>query len=470
MKPIKKDILEYLSEYAMDKPEEVFLFNEEYGYTVAELLETVLQVSDRLFTAGVCIGDAVGLCGTRTIEAVAFFLALQKLGAVAVMCDPHERAEQYVKNTGAPLRIAHCIDFVDGGWQLDGVPFPFSKSTPVSRGQIHCYGSVQSPALVIFTSGSTGRTKGVVLSQYNYVNHMRNLYPIGGHEEGDSAIQMLPIFHIFGLTQIIDGIVSRCPLFFPKEVTPDYVCASIEKYGFTRFGFVPSFALKMAEAKIKSGYNTDSLKIAVLAGAPSTREQFKFIEETLTMRIVPVYGMSEIPGISGAAPDEPADDRASSVGKIMEMNEVRIEDDSEITVKGPGLFLGYVGEAPTDQNAFFHTGDLGYLDEKGFLHITGRKKDIIIRNGNNISVREIEQKLLSLPFIANAAVVGVADPDCGEVPVAMVVLQDGAAYHEAAVKSALNKLEMPREIRVVKDLPLNPAGKIDKQKIKELFL
>ena len=145
------------------------------------------------------------------------------------------------------------------------------------------------------------------------------------------------------------------------------------------------------------------------------------------------------------------------------------EEDGEITVKGPALFLGYFGEAPVDRNAFFPTGDLGYLDEKGFLHITGRKKDIIIRNGNNISSRAIEQKLLSLPFIANAAVVGVTDPDCGEVPVAMVVVREGETYDRAAVAAVLSKPEMPREVRMVNDLPLNATGKIDKQKIKELF-
>lgn len=469
MEPIRKDILEYLNEYATDSPDEVFLYNEEYGYTTAELLETVLQVSDRLFAGGVCLGSAVGLSGTRTIEAIILFLAIQKLGAVAILCDPREKTKQYLKSTKTLLKIRHGIDFVDGEWYFDGVRFPILKCTPVSRKYVHCAGSVDSPAFVIFTSGSTGQTKGVVLSQYNYINHMRNFHAVGGNEPGDSAIQMLPIFHIFGMTQIIDGIVHRCPLFFPREITPEYVCECVEKYGFTRFGFVPSFALKMAEAKLKNGYNTDSLKVAVLAGAPSTREQFNFIEETLTMKIVPVYGMSELPGISGAAPTEAAEDRAGSVGKILPMTEVKIEEDGEITVKGPALFLGYFGEAPVDRNAFFPTGDLGYLDEKGFLHITGRKKDIIIRNGNNISSRAIEQKLLSLPFIANAAVVGVTDPDCGEVPVAMVVVREGETYDRAAVAAVLSKPEMPREVRMVNDLPLNATGKIDKQKIKELF-
>ena len=92
------------------------------------------------------------------------------------------------------------------------------------------------PALVIFTSGSMGQTKGVILSGYNYVNHMRNFYAVGGHEEGDSAIQTLPIFHIFGLTQVIDGVIHRCPIYFPDEITPEAVCRCIGKYRLSSSG------------------------------------------------------------------------------------------------------------------------------------------------------------------------------------------------------------------------------------------
>ena len=415
MEPIKKDILEYLSEYAAEKPDEVFLFDERDHYTTAELLETVRLTAGRLSAGGVRCGEYVGLAGTRTMEAIVLFLALQQLGAVAVLCDPHQTVADYIRSTRAAVTLRHTLDFTAEGWLLDDQPFRIEKAKVSGTPRpLCCEGDYTAPAYVIFTSGSTGQTKGVVLSQYNYINHQRNFSVIGGYLEHDTAIQMLPIFHIFGLAQVVDVLLHHCPLYFPDEVTPESILQGIEKYGITRFAFVPTFAVKVAEVKREKGYNTDSLKAVVLAGAPSTREQFNFVEETLGIDIVPCYGMSECPGISGAGPEIPADKRASSVGKILPMTEVTIADDGEICVKGPGLFLGYAGEPPVDRNDFFPTGDLGYLDAEGFLHITGRKKDIIIRNGNNLSAAAIERKLLSLPFIHSAAVVGVADAACGQ--------------------------------------------------------
>ena len=470
MHPIKKDILEYLSEYAAARPEEPYLFSEEEGYTSAETLETVRKTAERLAVLGVKAEDYVGLAGTRTIEAVLLFLTLQKLGAVAVMCDPRQDAVSYVKETGAPLTLDHAIDFGDGGWLFDGQPFPILRAEAGETVEaLTCDGDFYKPGFIIFTSGSTGQTKGVIHTPDSYINHMRNYYVAGGYEAGDKSIMLLPVFHIFGVTQILDSVLRQFAIYFPAEITLDSICHGIDRYGLTRLGFVPSLALAMAKAKAEKGYRIDTMRVGVMAGAPSTREQFNYIEESLGLKLLPAYGMSECPGISGAGPQEPADKRASSVGKILPMTQVKIADDGEITIRSAGLFYGYVGEEPVDRSQFFPTGDLGYLDEEGFLHITGRKKDIIIRNGNNLSAAAIERKLLSLPFIATAAVVGVTDPVCGEIPAALVTLKNGASYDEAAVASVLNKLEMPREIRVVDSLPLNSVGKIDKQGIKELF-
>ena len=468
MTPVEKSIFSYLRDYAEAQPNDLFLHGEEGGYTVKELYYASLSAAKALSERGVARGQHIGLAGTRTIEAIILFLALQYLGAVTVLCDPHTDARTCIEQSGVPLIPDHTIDYTSGGWLVDGKPFRILKADDAGLVDAE-KPDVYAPAVIIFTSGSTGKNKGVIHSQYSLVNHQRNFHVVGGNEPGDSAIQMLPIFHIFGLTQILDGIMHRCPLFFPKEVTPEGVCAGVEKYGFTRFGFVPSFALGMANAKKEKCYNTDTLKIAVLAGAPSTREQFNFIQDTLGMKIVPCYGMSECPGISGGAPTESDEDRASSVGKILPLTEVQIEDDGEICVRAPSLCIGYVGEKPLDRNAFFPTGDLGYLDDKGFLHITGRKKDIIIRNGNNLSAAALENKLLALPFVESAAVVGLNDAKCGEVPAAAITLKRGCAYDEKQLRAAFNALEMPTAVRVLEKMPLNAAGKINKQKVKELF-
>jgi len=234
-------------------------------------------------------------------------------------------------------------------------------------------------------------------------------------------------------------------------------------------GLVPTFGLALVKAKQENNYDTSSMAISVLGGAPSSKEQFLLIQNGLGGKILPAYGMSECIGISEAGPWESDDDRAFSVGKPLPMTEVMLTEEGEIAIKGPSVFYGYVGEEPFDHSKYFHTGDLGRFDEKGFLHIVGRIKEIIIRNGNNISATALEQKLLSLPFVLEAAVVGVEDEVVGEVPAALLVLRDGANYDENEVTSLFNKLEMPKYIKVVDKLPLTSSGKPNKQKIKELF-
>ena len=466
MRPVKWELMHLLESYARACPERSALYSETERYTARELYRKVQAVAAFLQDKGVRQGDFVGISGTRTIKAVIAFFATQYLGAAAVLFDPHAPIAQCREELGVDISLKLALDSTGEGFAISGEAIPFDElSGTIEKPVIDIY----APAVVIFTSGSTGRSKGVMLSQYGYVNHQRNYAPAGGYTDHDSAMQLLPIFHVFGLAQIVDGMLHRCPIFFPKAVTPEYVLRCIEQQGFTRFGFVPSFALMMADVKREKGYNTDSLRTLVLAGAPSTFEQFMYIQQTLGVTVVPAYGMTELAGISGVGPEAPDEKRAGSVGRILPMTRVKIAEDGEITARAPSLFLGYYGEEPINRRKFFHTGDLGYIDEEGYLHVNGRKKDIIIRSGNNLSPLEIEQKLMKLDFIKTAAVVGLADEKSGEVPGAAVVLRKGAVYDEAAVKTVLNKLEMPREIKILDKMPLNVAGKIDKLKIKEMF-
>ena len=466
MRPVKKGIMDLLESYMKACPNEVCFYSETESYTTRELYKKVKAFAAFLREKGVEQGDYIGISATRTIKTVIVFLATQYLGAVAVMFDPHAPIEKCKEELGIDIPLKLALDSTGDGFVLNGEEINFDELCgEIEKPLIDLY----APAVVIFTSGSTGTSKGVLLCQYGYVNHQRNYSVSGGFTVNESAMQLLPLSHVFGLSQIIDAILHHCSSFFPKVVAPEYVLQCIEKYGFTRFGFVPSFALMMADIKREKGYNTDSLRTVILAGAPTTFEQFIYIQDTLGMKIAPAYGMSELAGIAGAGPEEPDEKRAGSVGKVLPLTRVKIEEDGEITVKSPGMFLGYYGEEPINRRKFFHTGDLGYIDEEGFLHITGRKKDIIIRNGNNLSPLDIEGKLLSLPFIKSAAVVGIKDEKCGEIPVAIVVLEKGAEYDEAAVKTVLTKIEMPKEIRILSKMPLNAAGKMDKMKIKEMF-
>lgn len=156
--------------------------------------------------------------------------------------------------------------------------------------------------------------------------------------------------------------------------------------------------------------------------------------------------------------------RRTSVGRVYSMNTVRIAEDGEILVRSPAMAQGAAGE-----DGFWHTGDLGYIDEEGYLRVSGRKKDIIIRNGNNLSALAIEQKLLQMPQVLDACVVGVNDEKEGEVPAAAVVLHAGCRAEDLPFAENMIKPEMPKYWKALAAIPLTATGKPDKQAVRAFF-
>ena len=494
MTPIEKSIFEYFREFAADAAHKRFLFDETRSFTAKQAFDACVILGNRFHSLGMGSGTTVALRCTRSLDTCLIYLALQMLGVTTMMTDSHQNAADFLRQAEARADFTITNEDAFGGisangnWQIAGVG-PLEIPTPGQTQEIRFSTAtdLHAPATVIFTSGSTGKGKGVLLSQYNLINHIRNFSVSGCYRQDDVSAEMLPIHHVFGLAVILMGLVMRYCILFPRAVTVDYAAACIEEHKITRLDGVPSFALALAEHHKATGFRADSLRVGVLGGAPSTKAQFDFIESELGIQLLPVYGQSECIGITGANETQSDIVRSSTVGSFLPMNRGFILDDGgnevpqgvegEICVKGPAVMLGYLNdEAATreaiDSNGILHTGDLGWLDEAGNLHISGRKKDIIIRNGNNISARTIEDALHSLEGIARAAVVGVKHEKWGEVPCALVVRSDPAlSSQEIMDKLAgiLAKNELPAEIRFADALPLTSSGKPDKQKIKSLF-
>ena len=495
MKPIEKSILDYFQEYAAQCPDKRFLFDEGRCYTVAGAYQEAAAIGSRLTAYGVRAGCTVALRCTRALDTCLIYLTLQMMGAVALLTDPHQGVEEFLSaaGTGAEFLItnerAGLGISANGSWEVVGRG-PLETACP-ARGEGHTFPvvkDVHAPATVVFTSGSTGKGKGVVLSQYNLVNHIRNFSVSGCYWETDVSAELLPVHHVFGLAVLLMGLIKRYCIFFPRTVQIQYVGECIESHQITRLDGVPSFALALAEHHRNAGFRADSLRVGVLGGAPSTKAQFDFIEQELGIKLLPVYGQSECIGITGADETQSGSVRSSTVGKFLPMNEGAILDENgaevplgqggEICVKGPAVMLGYLGDEEATLEAIdgegqLHTGDLGWLDEEGNLHISGRKKDIIIRNGNNISARKIEEALHRLEVVSRAAVVGVGHEKWGEAPCALIVLKNGHTVSEEEVIKSLSehleKYEIPEKILFAETIPLTSSGKPDKRKIRNLF-
>ena len=497
MKPVEKTIYEYLCEYSEKDGNKPLLIDENGTYTVKETLCAVDKTIFKLNACGVKRGDYVVLRTTRSIRATILFLALQTLGVVTVLCDPFSTIEEFLKNNNVKREIDFLLsnekcsrqitagdgfelcNFKNGEtWSLDADEFSKNEEITVVK-------ACKETTVIIFTSGSTGVSKGVKLSQYNLINNLVDSYPLGWYLQEDIAMVLVPLHHVFGIALLLGALVNRHALFFPSNTDVDSILTNIEKYKVTRMNGVPTLFYAMASSSKLEEVDISSLRTGFIGGGPWTKEQFAFIEEKLKITLIPVYGMSECIGISCASYQDSFEDRASGTGRFYSMNsgsildekgqDVPVGKEGEICVKGVMLTSGYCEESQTreaiDKNGWFHTGDLGYLDEKGIVHITGRIKDIIIRGGNNLSAQKIENAILSLPYIYAASVVGIADEKYGEVPAAMLVFKPGETRCEEAVIKDLGALlcknELPAVLKIVENIPLTSSGKPDKQTVKK---
>ena len=496
MAGVEKSIFEYFEEYAAERGGDLFLFDEERRYTVEETFREAVAIANCLHEFGVRPGSLAALRCTRSLDAYLIFLALELMGAAAVLTDPHQTAEDFLRETGIPIRADVIITneaaangiSANGDWEVLGhgpleIGYPARKE---ARG-FAVGKDLRTPAAVVFTSGSTGKSKASMLSQEALLQYAEDSVVYPWHHPEDIAIVTLPTNHAFALCLLVAAFVARYALFFPRDMRADYVLECIERYRITRINGVPSYFYLLARAN--ETYNRDlrSLRTGFTAGAPIIPEQHRYIERALRMTLHPLYGMSESISISCTSPLDPAECRAGTVGKfhrdagcILDQNgnELPCGQEGEICVSGPAIMCGYYGDEEAtrqaiDEKGRLHTGDLGYLDENGYLHISGRLKDIIIRNGINLSPAKIEAAIRCVPEVEDAAVVGVRHEILGEAPCALVVLREGCEMTAEELKKQLlfrmAKNEVPVTILFGDEIPLNKVGKPDKQKIKELF-
>ena len=479
----------YLHCLALEKPC-LPLLGDKGGWITAEQAEQFVEAgAGLLYAGGLRPGDRAVVRAGRSVNAVLALLCLQRVGAAAVLIDPRDDPERILSTCLPPLAVSFHLEAGEDSQRPVLLLTRAGESAPlrlplVSSGctPAPACDNPDAPAFYIFTSGSCGQKKAVVLSQGNLVSNLLDSAPLGGYSEDDVALGALPMDHVFGLALLTGAIVLRHRLYLTAATAPEELLQIVAREKITRMNGVPSLYLSMAK-KARPG-EVRSLRAGYIGGAPWTAEQFRHIESALGMTLVPVYGMSECIGISCASHQSPQAERMAGVGPFYPANQGKIlrEDGSqalpgeegEVCVRGPMRMLGYHDPAQTaqaiDAGGFLHTGDLGYVDESGVLQLTGRKKDIIIRSGVNLSPRRIEEALLSLPGVQGAAVVGLPDGTCGELPWAAVVcgaealprLMDG-------LRPMLSKNELPVGVLRLDNLPTTGSGKPDKQAVKELI-
>lgn len=473
-----RSLLSCLKEQADLQPDKKLLGNEQRWFTANVLLCLVEHVGTALQRMQLGKGTLVALRCARTAEVAVMILGLRAAGAVVVLTDPHQPAEEVLCGTEEPIAVQAVIEqehdtlfrITRTGGQTEALLLDMFSLSP-SSGSLMVSDAAE-PAFIILTSGSTGKSKAVVLSEMNLAANLLDSEPLGGYQADDLALCALPLHHVFGLVLLCGVAVLGYGVCIPSQKDVQSYLSAIQAQRLTRMNGVPS--LYMALAEQCGAYDISSLRCGFIGGSPMTPQQFAAVEEKLGMTLVPVYGMTECIGISCASSEDTREQRCACVGRFYALNtglilkdngaEAAPLEEGEICVNGPARMLGYYGK-PMDRDALFHTGDTGYLDADGFLHITGRLKNIIIRNGNNISTRKIELALLALPGVHDAVVVGLPDDKQGEIPAAMLV----ADRPLSQLEPALPKNELPALYCFTDSIPLTSSGKPDRQRIQELL-
>ena len=350
------------------------------------------------------------------------------------------------------------------------------------------------PCWFFYTSGTTGRPKAAVLThgQMDYVvcNHIADLMP--GLTEQDVSLVVAPLSHgagIHALPQVARGAAS---VLLPGERLD---CAEawrlVEKHRVSNMFTVPTILTMLARDEAVDRIDHSSLRHVVYAGAPMYRADQQHALRKLGPVLVQYFGLGEVTGnitVLPAALHSVDDDRRFPIGScgvprtgmevaILDADGARVAagHTGEICVRGPGVFAGYHGDAEGTAKAFahgwFHTGDLGHLDARGFLYITGRASDMYISGGSNVYPREIEEALVGLPGVAEACVVGLPHPKWGEGGVAVLVPTPGAVLEPAVVASELDgrlaRYKWPARFVVWDALPKSGYGKVVKREVRE---
>jgi long-chain acyl-CoA synthetase len=498
-----------LRESARTAPDKPLLHFGDQSLTYAEVDETSGRVASALLARGLEPGRTVALHLPNLPQFVLAYFGILKAGLVMMPLNPLLKAPEiayHLRDSDAAaivtvdlfaeevLKGVADVGDVDvyvvrtATAQLPPGTRPFEELYQAADTRDIAPTDADGTAVLLYTSGTTGKPKGAELTHFQMFMACTVGGDTFGFERHDVSMVVLPLFHVFGLSSIFNVAVrfGGSVVLVPRFET-GAVLDALERHGCTLLGGVPTMYIALAQAG-PGNRDLSALRVGVSGGASNPGEVIRAFEQAFPgVVILEGYGLSETSAL--ATFNVAADERkVLSIGKPMWGVELRILDDDlnelprgsdnvgEICLRGHNVMKGYYKnpEATADamRGGWFHTGDLAYTDEDGFVFIVDRKKDLVIRGGFNVYPREIEEVLYAHEAIIEAAVVGRPDERLGEEVVAYVSLAPGASASPeeivAYAKERLAAYKYPREVHVLENLPKGPTGKILKSELRGL--
>ncbi|NUT97936.1 MAG: AMP-binding protein [Saccharothrix sp.] len=478
-------------------------------WTYRQLRDEVDAVAAGLHHSGVRVGDRVGIWSPNRAEWVVVQYATARIGAILVNINPAYRVHEleYVLNQSGIRTLVAAPSFKTSDYAgmieqvrpkcpalVDVVLLDGPQWTDLHSDDLPEWPelSADDPINIQYTSGTTGFPKGATLSHHNILNNGFFVGELLGYNENDRICVPVPFYHCFGMvmgnlaaTSHGAAVVIPAPAFDPAltlKAVAEERCTSL-------YGVPTMFIAELAEPDFDA-YDLSSLRTGIMAGSPCPVEVMKQVVERMGMREVSIaYGMTETSPVSTQTRrDDSLDRRVSTVGRVMPHLEVKVVDPEtgrvvprgtpgELCTRGYSVMLGYweqpdkTAEA-VDAARWMHTGDLAVMDDEGYLNITGRIKDMVIRGGENLYPREIEEFLYTHSDVVDAQVIGVPDVKYGEELMAWVRLRPGAPVLTASAlrefcTGKLAHQKIPRYVHVVDDFPMTVTGKIRKVEMRK---
>lgn len=499
-----RNLRHLLEDRVHQAPKKIFLFSESDSrqFSYAEFNDAVNRVASTLQSLEISKGDVVSLLLPNGAEYIIAYFACWKLGAIAGPVNSLLKAQEmsFVLSNSEAKALLVSSEYVNVVEEIRGdltrlqavINFDTELSATRSIADTDSAGAFtgkeieeDDEAIIIYTSGTTGRPKGCLLTHGNLIANARQISEWLRFTPDDRLLTIMPLFHMNAVSvTTMSALYAGGSTVVSPKFSASRFWQIISDYQITSFGSVAtmlSMLLSTYPDGVPEGLKTDQLRFAMCGSAPVPAEVLKRFEETFNCLVVEGYGLSESTCRSTFNP--PDERRRPGSCGLPIGNEMRVVDDEdrevgdgvlgEIVLRGDNILKGYFknpsATATAFRNGWFHTGDIGYRDKDGFYYIVDRKSDMIIRGGENIYPREIDEVLYQHPSVAAAAVIGVPDELYGEEVAAFIVLKDDAQTSEEEIlefcRKQLANYKCPKTIRFVREIPKGPTGKLLKREL-----
>ncbi|MBQ9329157.1 MAG: AMP-binding protein [Solobacterium sp.] len=494
---IKISFKELLSQHVSHAADQTILKNAQETYTWKDVEIASQIIAEDLNRLGITPGKRVGLCGLNSINWILTFFAIQKLGAVAVLMNPGLSLSELAMISDTANLSAFCygelsaVNDVQELSRVHSVVYSF-RNEIAFKSRFHEYSVISgqfsetydydAPSVIIFTSGSTGRPKGVIFSAYNLLNASAVQVRMQKMTETDKELLIVPLFHILGLIVcFLPSLMSDVTLYIPADTHSLTIINAMKEEQCTLMHSVPTLIMAILNNPNCVTTAFSSLRCSYLAGAATTQVQMKlFWTRMPNTHFMIAYGLSEMAPVTVTNYDDTEDHLLQTVGTPVENIELRIVDpdtgticsigeQGEIQVQGYNLMTGYykmpIEDQSIDSEGWLHTGDIGSLDKDNYLTLHGRYKDLIIRGGENIMPREVEEAIAAINEIEDVRVFGVPSDFYGEEVAAAIIISNKNLWKEEEARKILStklaKYKIPRWFVLYDSFPHLGSGKID---------